>query len=126
MADQTIAKPLGLIKDLRILVHGIPYVVTFNVIYNSVLDSSYSMLLSHPWLRDAKVSHDWGNNIITIQGVGTVRTIPVIKKLGTPTKHPKILVCHDFHSGIFNEGDFMFVTEPKLFSIGTIVILISV
>jgi hypothetical protein len=32
MANQTIVKPLGLIKDLRILVHGIPYVVTFNVI----------------------------------------------------------------------------------------------
>jgi hypothetical protein len=32
LADQTIAKPLGLIKDLRILVHGIPYAVTFIVI----------------------------------------------------------------------------------------------
>jgi hypothetical protein len=32
MANQTIAKPLDLIKDLRILVHGIPYVVTFTLI----------------------------------------------------------------------------------------------
>ncbi len=32
MVDQTIAKPLGLIKDLKILVHGIPYVVTFTII----------------------------------------------------------------------------------------------
>jgi hypothetical protein len=32
MADQTIAKSLGLIKDLKILVHGIPYVITFIVI----------------------------------------------------------------------------------------------
>jgi hypothetical protein len=32
MADQTIAKPLGLIKDFKILVHGIPYAVTFIVI----------------------------------------------------------------------------------------------
>jgi hypothetical protein len=45
MADQTFVKPLGLIKDLKILVHGIPYVVTFIVIQNSVLDSSYFMLL---------------------------------------------------------------------------------
>jgi hypothetical protein len=29
MANQTITKPLGLIKDLKILVHGIPYVITF-------------------------------------------------------------------------------------------------
>jgi len=27
MANQTIVKPLGLIKDLRILINGIPYVV---------------------------------------------------------------------------------------------------
>jgi hypothetical protein len=32
MADQTIAKPLGLIKDLRIFVHGIPYAMIFIVI----------------------------------------------------------------------------------------------
>jgi hypothetical protein len=31
-----------------------------------VLNSSYFMLLGRPWLRDAKVFHDWGNNIITI------------------------------------------------------------
>jgi hypothetical protein len=58
MVDQTIVKTLGLIKDLRILVHGIPYVVTFTVIQNNVLDSSYFMLLSYPWLIDAKLSHD--------------------------------------------------------------------
>jgi hypothetical protein len=45
MVDQTIAKPLGLIKDLRILVHGIPYAVTFTIIHSSVLDSNYYMLL---------------------------------------------------------------------------------
>jgi hypothetical protein len=44
MADQTIAKPLGLIKDLKILVHGIPYVVTFTIIQSNVLDFSYLML----------------------------------------------------------------------------------
>jgi hypothetical protein len=46
------------------------------------------MLLSRPWLRDAKMSHDWGNNTITIQGAGMVRTIHVTKKLGAPTKRP--------------------------------------
>jgi hypothetical protein len=44
MANQTIAKPLGLIKDLKILVHGIPYVVTFTIIQSNVLDFSYLML----------------------------------------------------------------------------------
>jgi hypothetical protein len=53
MTNQTIAKPLGLIKDLKILVHGIPYAVIFIII-----QSNYSMLLGGPWLRNAKVSHD--------------------------------------------------------------------
>jgi hypothetical protein len=45
MANQTIAKPLGLIKDLKIFIHNIPYIITFIVINNNVLNSSYSMLL---------------------------------------------------------------------------------
>jgi hypothetical protein len=44
------------------------------------------MLLGRPWPRDAKMFHDWGNNIIIIQGVDTIKTIPIIKKLGAPTK----------------------------------------
>jgi hypothetical protein len=48
MANQTIIKPLGLIKDLKILVHEFPYAMTFTMIWNSVLDSNYFMLLGHP------------------------------------------------------------------------------
>jgi len=93
------------------------------MIQSSVLDSSYFMLLGCPWLRDDKMFHDWGNNIITIQGIGILKTIPIIKKLGALAKHPKVLVCYDFHSIISNQkGDFMFATKPKLFSMGTIAI----
>ncbi len=75
-----------------------------------MLDSNYSMLLGHPWLKDAKVSHNWGNNTITIQGIGMVGTIPITKKLGAPTKHLEVLICH-FHSRIFDkEEDLMFAT----------------
>jgi hypothetical protein len=57
------------------------------------------------------VFHDWGNNTITIQGAGTIRTIHVTKKLGTPTKHLEVLVCYDFHFGISDEEeDLMFAT----------------
>jgi hypothetical protein len=37
--------------------------------------------------------------------MGAIRTIHVIKKLGAPTKHPKVLVCYDFHYGIFDEEE---------------------
>jgi hypothetical protein len=48
MANQTIAKPFGLIMDLKIFVHGIPYIITFTIIINNVLDFSYSMLPRRP------------------------------------------------------------------------------
>ncbi len=127
MADQTITKPLSLIKDLKILIHGFPYVMTFIVIQSSVLESNYYMLLNCPWLNDAKVSHDWGNNIITIQGTNIIKTIHVIKKLGAPTKSPQVLVCYDYHFGISNKKeDLMFATKPRLILIESIVILTSV
>ncbi len=72
MANQTITKVIGLIKDLKIHIHVIPYIATFIVMNNSVLDSSYSMLLGWPWLCNARVIHDWGNNIITIESHGMV------------------------------------------------------
>jgi hypothetical protein len=49
-----------MIRDLKIYVHNIPYVITFIVLWNSLMDANYSMLLGKPWLRDAKVTHDWG------------------------------------------------------------------
>jgi hypothetical protein len=48
--------------------HGIPYIVTFIVLYNIIIDSGYSMFFDRPWLRNAKISHDWENNMIMIQG----------------------------------------------------------
>jgi hypothetical protein len=74
MPNQYMTRPLGIIKNLKIQIHGISYVATFIVLQNSVVNSSYSMLLERPWLRNAKVKHDWGNNVITNQGNGIVRT----------------------------------------------------
>jgi hypothetical protein len=58
MVDQNMTKPLGIIKNLKIHMHGIPYITTFIVIKNNVVDFNYFMLLRRPWLRDAKVTHD--------------------------------------------------------------------
>jgi len=86
MADETTTRPMGLNKDLIIYVHGIPYIITFTILQNSVVNSSYSMVLGRPWLRDVKVAHDWGSNIITIQGNGTIKKITVTKHLGGEVK----------------------------------------
>ncbi len=81
-------RPLGIIKNLKIHIYGIPYITTFTMLKNSVVESSYSMLLRRPWLKDAKVTHDWGNNVIIVQGNGTIRVILVNRKLGAKTRKP--------------------------------------
>jgi len=47
-------------------VHGIPFVITLILLQNNVVNSNYSMLLGGPRLKDAKVAHDWGNNMVII------------------------------------------------------------
>ncbi len=96
MTNQTTTKPMGLIHDLKIYVQDIPYITMFNVLQNNVIDANYSMLLGRPWLRDAKVTHGWGNNIVTIQGNGTVKTILVTKHLKAEVKRPEVLLCYDY------------------------------
>jgi hypothetical protein len=58
MVDQTMTKPLGIIKKLNIHIRGISYVATFPVLQNNVVDFSYYMLLQRPWFIDAKDTHD--------------------------------------------------------------------
>jgi hypothetical protein len=81
------------------------------------------MLLGKPWLKDTKVTHDWGNNVINVQGNGMVRTISVNKKLRIETKRHQILVCYNLMEGLIDEEDFIFETKPELFSIDTIALL---
>jgi hypothetical protein len=45
MENQPNTKPARLIKDLKIHIHGIPYIAMFTVMKNNVLNSNYSMLL---------------------------------------------------------------------------------
>jgi hypothetical protein len=77
MADQTVVELVGLIKDIKIHIHGIPYFISLTVIRNTEVNDAYSMLLGRPWLIDAKVNHNWRNNMVTIQGNGIVNTISV-------------------------------------------------
>jgi len=73
------------------------------------------MLLGRPWVRDAKVAHYWGSNIVAIQGNGIVRTIIVTKHLGGEIRRPKVLLCYNYQNGMTNEEkDIMLATKPKL------------
>ncbi len=68
-------------------------------------------------------THEWGNNVIIVQGNGTIKTILVNKKLGVETKWPQTLVRYDLFERITNEKeDMIFEIEPELLSIGIIII----
>ncbi len=112
MAYQITIKPLGLIRDLKTYVHNIPYITTFIILQNNVIYSNYSMLLGRPWLKDVKVAHDWGSNIVTIQEIGTIKTITITKCLGGEIRKPEVLLCYEYQNGIINEEKYiMFVTK---------------
>ncbi len=88
---------------------------------NNILDANYSMLLGHPWLCDAKVMHDWGNNLINIEGNGIVHTIVVTNHLGNNTKRLEVLFCYNFVNGVtYEEEDMLLVVKLDLFTINTI------
>jgi hypothetical protein len=48
MTYQSMNIPLGIIRNLKIHIHGIPYVATFTILQNSVVDFNYYMLLGKP------------------------------------------------------------------------------
>jgi hypothetical protein len=50
MTDFSLSKPLGIVPNIRIRIHGIPYIVTFTVMNNKAVDLTISMLLRCPWL----------------------------------------------------------------------------
>jgi len=84
------------------------------------------MLLSRPWLKDAKVSHDWGINLITIVGNGIVITIIDTKRLNDNTKCLEVL-CYNFVNKVNNEEEnILVVTKPNLFIISTISLVINI
>jgi hypothetical protein len=58
MVDFSFIIPLGIILNIRIRIHGLPYIITFTLMNNKAMDLTYSMLLGCTWLWDAKVVHE--------------------------------------------------------------------
>jgi hypothetical protein len=69
MAYQTTTKLMGLIRNLKIYVHGIPYIIMFTILQNNVVDYNYSMLLGRQWLRDAKWHMVGGITLLPYNGM---------------------------------------------------------
>ena len=122
MANGTITKPTGLLRDVKIHIHGIPYIVTLTIIDCQTIKSDYSMLLSRPWLRNAKVIHDWTNDQVQIMGNGTVKTVKINRQiLGYEAVTSHALVCYNFAEGITDDEEtILLAADPTLQPVGTI------
>jgi hypothetical protein len=68
-------------------------------------------------LHNACIIHDWGNNLITIEGNGTLQPITITKHLDRNNKHPEVLLCYDLMVHVSNKEKLLLVAKPNLFTI---------
>jgi len=66
MANQRKVQPIGLIKNLKINLVRCEYKISIIVLNMGNETEIYSMFLGRPWLKQAKVNHNWGDNTLTI------------------------------------------------------------
>ena len=77
--------------------------------------------LVDPGLRNAKVIHDWANDLVQIMGNGTVKTVKINRQLGYEVVTPYALVCYNFAEGITdNEETILLVADRTLQPVETI------
>ncbi|KAH7288397.1 hypothetical protein KP509_31G025300 [Ceratopteris richardii] len=77
MVDQSRVPSIGLIKASIIKIQNIPFKVTFVVIELIGKSNKYNLLIGRPWLKHAKVQHDWGSQAITFQRGHKKYSIPL-------------------------------------------------
>jgi hypothetical protein len=119
MADFSFMKPLGIVPNIKIRIHGVLYIVTFIMMNNKAMDPTYSMLLGRPWLWDTKMVHDWGPNMVTIEGNGTIKIVSISKYLNGNIKRPQMVINYNFIKGVTDEEEkIMFFSKRNLVSVG--------
>jgi hypothetical protein len=108
---------------VRIHIHDILYFIILTIIQNKQVNEAYSMLLDSLRFIDAKVYHDWGKKVVTIQGNGTLKTILVNQRLGLRPQLLEVLVCYNIVEGLTNkEEDQHLSTKDDLFAIDAILL----
>ena len=67
MADQRRFQPVGLLKGVVIDVAGLTFSVALVVLSIAEAADDYSIILGRPWLRQARVKHNWDSNQLTVR-----------------------------------------------------------
>ncbi|KAL3694004.1 hypothetical protein R1sor_007655 [Riccia sorocarpa] len=58
LADQTMRRPLGVLKNIPTIIGGVPFKLTY-IILRPISKRGYKVLIGRPWLYSAKVKTDW-------------------------------------------------------------------
>ena len=105
MADSSLVQPTGLLHDVTISIHGISYTIILTVISCKDVNSAYTLLLGRPWLRAARVIHNWANDHIQIMGNGKMHTIHINRQVGFEATSQAALVCYNHVEDITKGGE---------------------
>ena len=66
MANTSTITPLGLIRQLDVILGGHTFQIFAMVLHMEVV-GAYPLLLGRPWLKKANIKQNWNRNVLTIR-----------------------------------------------------------
>jgi hypothetical protein len=97
--------------------------LSYSVANGRYFPKAYSMLLGRPWVKQAKVHHDWGNNILRIIIDTKTMTLSTKKQIMV---HPSQKPCnlndiYDWEGGLMDgDKECLYHVVPKLLHVGEV------
>lgn len=119
MADQRVAQPTGIVRNVPMRVGELDYRITLVILKIERSKRPYQVLLGRPWLKEAKAKHDWESNELTIQQGKRCVTLGLDHKLPVrATGRPLRLEGYGWAEGLTPEQEHaLFDGNPDLVEI---------
>ncbi len=123
MAYQWKVQPARLTQNLKIDLVGCTFKISVIVLEMEDIPVVYSMFLGRPWLKQAKVHHDWGNNISTM--IVDTKTVTLSTKKWVMV-HPSQRLCnldyiYDWEGRLMDGNEeYLYHVIPKLWHVGEV------
>ena len=66
MADTSTVRPLGLIRQLDVIIGGYTFQISAIVLQLDLV-GAYPLFLGRPWLKIANIKQNWNKNVLTFR-----------------------------------------------------------
>lgn len=121
MANQNKVRPDGILRHLRVSIHGVEFELTF-IVLDMQGEDGYELLLGRTWLRGASAKQDWGADTITFDGPLGPVTAPVCpRRPPPPSKRPQAIEELDYVQGFTDDDERVFLdANPDVHAIATV------